>query len=224
MIQPCFLAKFVAMSAEEHISPEIAEFLDIGCGRCPLVGTPKCKVKTWNAELRALRDIILKIDVTEDRKWGVPCYTDNGKNILLLSALKDSATISFLKGSLINDTHDLLLAPGKNSQSARYMKFTSEQEIKKAKPIIVDYIKQALEIERTGKKVAFKKDDDPIPEELSIAFKKQSELKTAFYALTPGRRRGYLLHFNQAKQSATRESRIQKCIPNIMKGKGLQER
>ncbi|MFM8840390.1 MAG: YdeI/OmpD-associated family protein [bacterium] len=212
------------MSKHSVINPAIADFFDVGCGRCPLVGTPNCKVKTWNAELRALRDIILKIDVTEERKWGVPCYTNNGKNIVLLSALKESATISFLKGSLIDDVHGVLIAPGKNSQSARYMKFTSVQEIKKAKPIIIDYIQQALEIEITGKKVVFKKDDDPIPEELSESFAKQPSLKTAFYALTPGRRRGYLLHFNQAKQSATRESRIQKCIPNIMKGKGLQDR
>ena len=201
-----------------------AEFFSIGCGRCPLVGTPECKVNTWNEELLVLRDIILNNDINEERKWGVPCYTDNGKNILLLSALKDSATISFLKGSLIDDTHAILMAPGKNSQSARYMKFTSMQDIKKAKPIIVDYIKQALEIERTEKKVVFKKDDEPIPEELSAAFKQQPELKTAFYALTPGRRRGYLLHFNQAKQSATRESRIQKCMPLILQGKGFQER
>ena len=211
------------MRAQDYISPEIAEFFDIGCGRCSLVGTPECKVKTWNEELHELREIILKNEVKEERKWGVPCYTDNGKNIILLSALKDSATVSFLKGSLIDDVHGLLIAPGKNSQSARYMKFTSVKEIKKAKPIIVDYIKQAVEIEGTGKKVAFKKEDDPIPEELSIAFKKQPELKTAFYALTPGRRRGYLLHFNQAKQSATRESRIQKCIPLILEGKGLQD-
>ena len=206
------------------MNPTIAEFFSIGCGRCPLVGTPECKVNTWNEELYILRDIILENNINEERKWGVPCYTDNGKNILLLSALKDSATISFLKGSLIDDTHAILIAPGKNSQSARYMKFTSMQDIKKAKPIIVDYIKQALEIERTGKKVVFKKDDDPIPEELSVAFKKLPELRTAFYALTPGRRRGYLLHFNQAKQSATRESRIQKCMPLILQGKGFQER
>lgn len=212
------------MRAQDYISPEIAEFFDIGCGRCSLVGTPECKVKTWNEELHELREIILKNDITEERKWGVPCYTDNGKNIILLSALKDSATISFLKGSLIDDTHALLIAPGKNSQSARYMKFTSMQDIKKAKPIIVDYIKQALEIERTGKKAVLKKDNDPIPEELSVAFKKLPELKIAFYALTPGRRRGYLLHFNQAKQSTTRESRIQKCMTLIMQGKGLQER
>jgi uncharacterized protein YdeI (YjbR/CyaY-like superfamily) len=170
-----------------------------------------------------LRDIILENDITEERKWGVPCYTDNGKNIILLSALKDSATISFLKGSLINDAHGMLIAPGKNSQSARYMKFTSVQEIKKAKPIIVDYIKQALEIERNGTKVAFKKDDEPIPEELTAAFKKQPELKTAFYALTPGRRRGYLLYFNQAKQSTTKVSRIQKYIPVILDGKGIHD-
>ena len=206
------------------MNPTIAEFFSIGCGRCPLVGTPECKVNTWNEELYILRDIILENNINEERKWGVPCYTDNGKNILLLSALKDSATISFLKGSLIDDTHAILIAPGKNSQSARYMKFTSMQDIKKAKPIIVDYIKQALEIERTGKKVAFKKDNDPIPEELSVAFKKLPELRTAFYELTPGRRRGYLLHFNQAKQSTTRESRIQKCMTLIMQGKGFQER
>lgn len=212
------------MSKHSVINPAIADFFDVGCGRCPLVGTPKCKVKTWNVELRALRDIILKTELTEERKWGVPCYMDNGKNIVLLSALKESATISFLKGSLIDDVHGVLIAPGKNSQSARYMKFTSVQEIKKAKPIIIDYIQQALEIEKTGKKVVFKKDDDPIPEELSESFAKQPSLKTAFYALTPGRRRGYLLYFNQAKQSATRESRIQKCIPNIMNGKGLQDR
>lgn len=206
------------------MNPTIAEFFSIGCGRCPLVGTPECKVKTWNEELYILRDIILENNIIEERKWGVPCYTENGKNIILLSALKDSATISFLKGSLINDAHGLLIAPGKNSQSARYMKFTSVNEINKAKPIIMDYIKQALEIERTGKKVIFKKDNDPVPEELIAVFKKQPELKTAFYALTPGRRRGYLLHFNQAKQSATRESRIQKCIATIMQGKGLQDR
>ena len=206
------------------MNPTIAEYFSIGCGRCPLVGTPECKVNTWNEELYILRDIILENNINEERKWGVPCYTDNGKNILLLSALKDSATISFLKGSLIDDTHAILIAPGKNSQSARYMKFTSMQDIKKAKPIIVDYIKQALEIERTGKRVVIKKDDDPIPEELSVAFKKLPELRTAFYGLTPGRRRGYLLHFNQAKQSATRESRIQKCMPLILQGKGFQER
>lgn len=202
----------------------IAEFFSIGCGRCPLVGTPECKVKTWNEELYILRDFILENNIIEERKWGVPCYTDNGKNILLLSALKDSATISFLKGSLIEDTHALLIAPGKNSQSARYMKFTSVQDIKKAKPIIVEYIKQALEIERLEEKVVFKKDDDPVPEELSAAFKQQPNLKTAFYALTRGRRRVYLLHFNQAKQSSTRESRVQKCMNLIMQGKGLQER
>jgi len=195
------------------MNPTIAEFFSSGCGRCSLVGTPKCKVKTWNEELHELREIILMNDITEERKWGVACYTDNGKNIILLSALKDSATVSFLKGSLIDDVHGLLIAPGKNSQSARYMKFTSVKEIKKAKPIIVDYIKQAVEIERIGKKVAFKKEDDPIPEELSIAFKKQPELKATFYALTPGERRGYILHFNQAKLSAAWELKIQKCIP-----------
>jgi uncharacterized protein YdeI (YjbR/CyaY-like superfamily) len=201
----------------------ISEFFSIGCGRCSLVGTPQCKVMTWNEELYVLRDIILTTGITEERKWGVPCYTDNGKNIILLSALKDAATLSFLKGCLIDDVHGMLIAPGKNSQSARYMKFTSVKEIKKSKTIIMDYLKQAVHIERTGKKVEFKKEDDPIPEELSDAFNTHPRLKTAFYALTPGRRRGYLLYFNQAKQSATRVSRIQKYIPVILDGKGIHD-
>jgi uncharacterized protein YdeI (YjbR/CyaY-like superfamily) len=205
------------------MNPTISEFFSIGCGRCSLVGTPQCKVMTWNEELHVLRDIILTTGITEERKWGVPCYTDNGKNIILLSALKDSATISFMKGTLIDDVHGLLIAPGKNSQSARYMKFTSVKEIKKSKTIILNYLHQALEIERKGKKVAFKKDDDPIPEELIEAFENNPKLKTAFYALTPGRRRGYLLHFNQAKQSATRISRITKYIPAILDGKGIHD-
>lgn len=201
----------------------ISEFFSIGCGRCSLVGTPQCKVMTWNEELYVLRDIILTTGITEERKWGVPCYTDNGKNIILLSALKDAATLSFLKGSLIDDVHGMLIAPGKNSQSARYMKFTSIEEINTTKPIIVKYIKQALEIERNGKKVEFKKEDDPIPDELTEAFEKNPPLKTAFYALTPGRRRGYLLHFNQAKQSATKISRINANMKKIMSGKGFNE-
>ena len=201
----------------------ISEFFSIGCGRCSLVGTPQCKVMTWNEELHVLRNIILTTGITEERKWGVPCYTDNGKNIILLSALKDAATLSFLKGSLIDDVHGMLIAPGKNSQSARYMKFTSIEEINTTKPIIVKYIEQALEIERNGKKVEFKKEDDPIPDELTEAFEKNPPLKTAFYALTPGRRRGYLLHFNQAKQSATKISRINANMKKIMSGKGFNE-
>ena len=201
----------------------ISEFFSIGCGRCSLVGTPQCKVMTWNEELHVIRDIILTTGITEERKWGVPCYTDNGKNIILLSALKDAATLSFLKGSLIDDVHGMLIAPGKNSQSARYMKFTSIEEINTTKPIIVKYIEQALEIERNGKKVEFQKEDDPIPDELTEAFEENPLLKTAFYALTPGRRRGYLLHFNQAKQSATKISRINANMKKIMSGKGFNE-
>lgn len=201
----------------------IAEFFSIGCGRCPLVGTPQCKVMTWTKELHALRDIILKTKVNEERKWGVPCYTVNGNNVVLLSALKESATLNFLKGSLIDDTHGLLISPGKNSQSARYVKFTSLNEIKKKKAIILDYIEQAIAIEESGKKVIFAKEQEPIPNELLDIFSQHPRLKTAFESLTPGRRRGYLLHFNQAKQSATKVSRINACMSKILSGKGLNE-
>lgn len=198
-------------------------FID-GCGRCSLFGTPECKVRTWQKELQQLRKLVLSCGLTEEVKWGQPCYTHEGKNLLLVTCFKNFACISFLKGVLLNDTDKLLEAPGENSQSGRFMKFTNVKDIVKREATIKAYIYKAIEVEKAGLKVAFKKEQDPIPVELQEMMDKDAKLKAAFEALTPGRQRGYILHFSAPKQSKTRISRIQKCIPKIMIGKGFHDR
>jgi uncharacterized protein YdeI (YjbR/CyaY-like superfamily) len=168
--------------------------------------------------------IILKSELTEELKWSNPCYTFDGKNILMLSALKDYAVIGFFKGALLNDPHKLLESPGKNSQAAKRLTFTDIAIIQDQEKIILEYISEAIEIEKKGLKVEFKKEPEPIPEELASVFENDAALKTAFFELTPGRQRGYILHFSQAKQAKTRFSRIEKCIPKIMEGKGFHDR
>lgn len=198
-------------------------FID-GCGRCNLFTTPKCKVNNWKEELQALRMILLDSELTEECKWGVPCYTFQKKNIILLAAFKGFCSLSFLKGALLKDPKGILVKPGDNSQSARLIKFNNVKQIIKLQPLVKSYIKEAVELEKTGAKVAFKKGTEhTIPEEFKNKLNKTPALKKAFYALTPGRQRGYLLFFSGAKQSATRESRIEKCIKQIMSGKGLND-
>lgn len=202
----------------------VDEFLELGCGRCAYFSTPECKVNTWRDELGALREIILKSELKEELKWSNPCYTFEEKNILMLSALKNYAVIGFFKGALLNDSYRLLQSPGKNSQSAKRLVYKNIDTIHDQEPIILEYIKEAIEIEKKGLKVNFKKDSEPIPEELDEIFKKDPTLKEAFFALTPGRQRGYILHFSQPKQPKTRFSRIEKCTPKILSGKGFHDR
>ncbi len=202
----------------------IEEYLDIGCGRCPLVGTPSCKVQTWQNEIVALRKIILKSELNEELKWSNPCYTFDGNNVLMISALKNYAVIGFFKGSLLDDPHNLLESPGKNSQAVKRLTFTDTAVIHDQEQIILDYITQAIEFEKKGLKVEFKKEPEPIPKELESVFENDPALKSAFFELTPGRQRGYILHFSQAKQAKTRFARIEKYIPKIMGGKGFHDR
>lgn len=202
----------------------VEEYFINGCGRCDFFATPKCKVRPWNKELLALREMIQTTGLEETVKWGVPCYTADKKNILILSALKEYCSISFFKGVLISDTKNLLVKPGENSQSAMLLKFTALQDIQDKRDDILSYIQQAIEIEKQGKKVTFQKNPEPIPEELTKKFKANPELKKSFEALTPGRQRGYILYFSQPKQSKTREQRIEKCIPNILAGRGFYDR
>lgn len=204
--------------------PQVEQYFIEGCGRCPLVGTPDCKVHNWSEPMLQMREIILDCGLTETYKWSQPCYTYDGKNVLILTALKDFAAVSFLKGSLLKDSHGILEKPGKNSQSARYLKFTEVQQVTDLEHTIRDYIREAVELEKAGKKVEFKKQPETMPEELENRLQENPELKKAFYALTPGRQRGYILYFSGAKQSKTRESRIEKYIPKIMEGKGFHDR
>ncbi|MEO1257623.1 MAG: DUF1801 domain-containing protein [Bacteroidota bacterium] len=198
-------------------------FLD-GCGRCPLGGTPDCKALKWIPQLELLRNIVLSCGLKEECKWGVPCYTFRNKNVLLVSAFKKYCAISFFKGSLIKNNTELLEKPGKNSQAARLIKFTNTEKIRKMEAEIKACIFEAIEIEKAGLNIKFKKHPEPIPLELEEKFNQDPILKGAFEALTPGRQRGYIIYFSAPKQSKTRESRINKSIGKILNGVGLHDK
>ncbi|MDF9796118.1 uncharacterized protein YdeI (YjbR/CyaY-like superfamily) [Catalinimonas alkaloidigena] len=206
------------------MNPKIDQYLIDGCMRCKYGGTPQCKVNNWKEELVLLRHIMLACGLTEDLKWGVPCYTSGNKNIALVSAFKDYSSLSFFKGVLLKDPKKILQQQGKSSQSARLIKFTNPEQIIQQQEVLKTYILEAIEIEKSGVKVEFKKNPEPTPEELFQKFDENPALKKAFYALTPGRQRGYIIHFSQPKKTETRFSRIEKCIPNILNGKGLNDR
>lgn len=196
-----------------------------GCGRCSLGGTPQCKVHTWTNELFQLRKLLKKSELIEESKWGMPCYTLNGTNVILLSAFKNYCTINFLNGALLKDPHKILSKPGENTQAARVMRFTDVEEILKRKDILKTYINEATEIEKAGIKVEFKNNKElTFIEELQQKLEDDPGFKSAFEALTPGRQRGYNIYFSQAKQSTTRISRIEKSMSKIFEGKGWNDR
>ncbi|SFF41808.1 YdeI/OmpD-associated family protein [Thermoflexibacter ruber] len=206
------------------MNPKVDKYLIEGCMRCQYGGTPQCKVNNWRAALELLRQIVLETGLTEEIKWGVPVYTMNGKNIVTVNALKDSANIGFYKGVLLSDKNKILSQQGKNMQSDRIVKFTKVEDIEKLKDVLKSYILEAVEIEKSGKRVEFKKNPEPIPEELLQAFEDDPAFKKAFYALTAGRQRGYIIHFSQPKQSQTRIGRIEKYKEQIFNGVGLHDK
>ena len=182
------------------------------------------RVDKWKDEVTKLRSIILDCQLTEELKWGVPCYTYEGRNIVLIHDFKEYCAILFFKGALLSDTNGILIQQTKNVQSARQMRFTSLKEISKLEPVIKAYIYEAIEVERSGQKVSLKKVPDyEMPEELQKKLDKSASFKKAFDALTPGRQRGYILFFAAAKQPKTRESRIEKYTKQILSGKGLND-
>lgn len=182
------------------------------------------KAKKWQEELVQLRRIILDCQLTEELKWGCPCYTFQNSNIVLIHAFKDYCALLFMKGALLKDSAGILIQQTENVQAARQIRFTSLQEIMKSEPVLKAYIYEAAEIEEAGLKVELKKTAAfTMPEEFQKKLNELPELEAAFQALTPGRQRGYLLHFAAPKQSKTRESRIEKCMPQIMEGKGLND-
>ncbi|MEE8429252.1 MAG: YdeI/OmpD-associated family protein [Gammaproteobacteria bacterium] len=203
------------------MNPKVDTYLAEGCGRCSLVNTPQCKVNTWPEELKELRRIILDCGLTEELKWSQPCYTYQKSNVVLMGAFKEYSALSFFKGALLKDVNSILQKPGENSQAARQIRFTDVQAIVEMEPILKAYIHEAIEVEKAGLKVDFKKKEHSIPEELQNTFDESPAFKTAFEALTPGRQRGYILHFSAAKQSKTRASRIEKYMPRIFDGIGF---
>lgn len=182
------------------------------------------KAKQWQQEYEKLRMIVLDCQLTEELKWGCPCYTFEGKNIVLIHGFKDYCALLFFKGALLNDPNDILIQQTENVQSARQVRFKNIIEIVEMEPILKDYIHQAIEVEKAGLNVELKKVKEfKIADEFQDKLNQMSALKTAFEALTPGRQRGYLLYFSAPKQSKTRESRVEKYIPQILSGKGLDD-
>ena len=181
--------------------------------------------KKWQEEYVELRRIILECDLTEDFKWKHPCYTFEDNNIVLIHGFKDYCAILFFKGALITDAIGVLVQQTENTQAARQLRFTDVEEIVEMEPIIKAYIKEAIEAEKSGLQVEFKETSEfSVPAEFQNKLDEMPELKTAFEALTPGRQRAYLLYFSQAKQSKTREARIEKHMEKILSGKGLNDR
>lgn len=182
------------------------------------------KAKKWQEELKKLRTIVLDCHLTEELKWGCPCYTFEKSNIVLIHAFKDYCAFLFFKGALLKDQKNILIQQTENVQAARQVRFTNMKEIVTLEKILKKYIFEAVEIEEAGLKVPMKKTKEyDVPEEFQTKLDKMPALKIAFNALTPGRQRGYLLYFSSAKQSKTREARIEKHIKQILNGKGLDD-
>ena len=182
------------------------------------------KDKNWQEEIRKLRTIVLDCGLDEELKWGCPCYVFEKTNIVLIHVFKEYCALLFFKGALLHDPNGILIQQTKNVQSARQIRFTNTGEIVKMKSILKACIYEAIEVERAGLKVKLKKTAEfSIPEEFQKKLDKNRALKTAFNALTPGRQRGYLFYFSQPKQSKTRQSRVEKSIPQILKGEGLND-
>lgn len=179
--------------------------------------------ENWPSEMAALRRIILDSPLTETVKWGKPCYSLGAANVLILQPFKAYLALMFFKGVLLKDTKGRLEAPGEHSQTARQLRFTSVREIEEQESVVRAYIAEAIALEKAGVKVTLKTTPEPIPAELQTKWKEVPALKKAFESLTPGRQRAYILHFSGAKQSATRTARIEKYLPQILRGKGLHD-
>jgi uncharacterized protein YdeI (YjbR/CyaY-like superfamily) len=182
------------------------------------------KAQQWQEELELLRTIILDCGLTEELKWGAPCYSFYKKLVVIIGELKECCVLSFFKGVLLSDVHGILQKPGENTQTVRLIRFTNTRDIIKWEPVLKAYIYEAIEVEKAGFPLDLKKSTElKFPEEFHDKLKANPALKKAFQALTPGRQRAYSLYFSQPKQSKTRESRINKCMERILEGKGLQD-
>ena len=193
-------------------------------GMDPKVDEFLSKAEKWQGELKKLRMIILDCQLTEELKWGKPCYTFQKSNIVLIHGFKEYCAVLFIKGVLLHDDQGVLIQQTENVQAGRQIRFTNVGQIVAMEAVLKDYIYEAIEIEKAGSEVDFKKNTEfTIPEELQSKFDENPALKTAFEALTPGRQRAYILHFSAPKQSKTREARVEKYVQQILNGKGLND-
>lgn len=200
-------------------------YLTEGCGRCPLYRTPECKAIRWHQELRLLRQFVLEAGLIEELKWSMPTYTHRGKNVIIVSAFRDYVSVAFFKGTLLQDEAKRLVSAGPNSQSSMQLRYTAAEAILQDSELIPAYVREAMTLEESGAKVAFKNPaDHERPQELEDRLDAEPALRAAFEALSPGKRRGYLLHIAGAKQSETRAARVERCIPKILAGKAYEDR
>jgi len=191
--------------------------------RNPKVDAYLSKAKKWREEFGKLRTIILAFPLTEELKWGKPCYTFRESNIVIIQGFKEYCALMFCKGALLKDANGILIRPGESTQAARQIRFSNVREVVQMETVLKACIHEAIEAEKAGLKVDFKKNPEPIPDELQNKLDEAPALKAAFHTLTPGRQRGYILYFSAPKQSKTRESRVEKCMQQILKGKGLND-
>jgi uncharacterized protein YdeI (YjbR/CyaY-like superfamily) len=205
------------------MNPLVDLFLAEGCGRCALAATPACKVHLWTEELSRLRGLALSCGLKEERKWGFPCYTAGGRNVALLAGWKDSCTISFFKGVLIEDPGGLLELPGPNCRAARVVRLRSSADLEDRIDGVRDLIMKAIEVEKSGRKLPAPEAEEPLPDELAERLDSDPDLAAAFFALTPGRQRGYILNISGAKKSETRAARVEKWAPRILAGMGIHD-
>jgi uncharacterized protein YdeI (YjbR/CyaY-like superfamily) len=213
---------------EARRKPDQAHFISEGLQMNrmnPKVDVFLSKAKKWRAELEKLRTIILDCDLTEELKWGAPCYTFQKNNVVLMRGFKEYCALLFFKGALLSDAHGILVKPGEHTQAGRQIRFTSAQEVIEMEPILKAYIYEAIEVEKAGLKVDFEEKTELVfPEEFQKKLDEDPALKAAFDALTPGRQRAYNLYFAAPKQSKTRESRVERYVQRILDGKGLHDR
>ena len=209
-------------------SPQPRRVFEIGNGTRrgmnPKVDAYFSNAKKWQKELQKLRRILLDCQLTEELKWGKPCYAFDRRNMIVILSLKEHCALLFFKGALLKDSNGILIKPGENTEAGRQIRFTNIREIVEMETVLKAYIHEAIEVEKAGLEVKFKKITElKIPEEFQKKLDEIPVLKTAFDALTPGRQRGYIFYFSAPKQSKTRESRVEKCMQQILDGKGLND-
>ena len=202
----------------------VDSYLTDGCGRCDKYRTPQCKVHRWTDTLRALRAVLQDTELVETMKWGAPCYTLDGTNVLMMGAFTSFASVMFFRGALLDDPTERLERPGPNSQAGRRMSFTDAAAVETERAVLLGFVQQAIGHVREGRQVIIDRSLDPMPDELQAALDADPALADAFARLTPGRQRSHILHVSSAKQSRTRVRRVTACIPKIQAGKSFQDR
>lgn len=202
---------------------DVDSYLEDGCGRCKHYQTPECKVHLWADALRAIRELVRSTELEEQLKWGSPCYSLEGQNVVMIGAYRDNCVLSFLKGAALPDPTNILEKPGPNTRYARVVRFRSLEEVVARRDALTQLLHEALVFERSGQEVQVE-DDDVLPAELEERLEVDAELKEAFEALTPGRQRSYQIYIGGAKKAETRHARVERSVEKIMAGKGWNER